>query len=96
MEKILIPEGYTLPEDVTDGGTLEELVTFTVDGDYLIPTAIAGVELETPEETTEEEGVEEEEGAPKGKALKGKAAGMSPEAAMGNIGRRVMSGMGMA
>lgn len=90
--KILIPEGYTLPEDVTDGGTLEELVTFTVDGDYLVPTAIAGVELETPEEDTEEEGVEEEAG-PK---LKGKAAGMSKEAAMGDIGRRMMSGMGMA
>jgi hypothetical protein len=67
--KLNIPEGYTLPEDVTDGGTLEELVTFRVEGDSLVPTMIAGVELAAEEaedeaDTMEEEAVAEMEEAP--------------------------------
>lgn len=107
--KIKIPEGYTLPEDVQDGGTLEELVTFKVEGDYLVPTMIAGVEIPSDEEKPEEETPEEEgvegyveeetsvpEAPPKGKkkAMKGRAAALSGEP-MGNIGRRIMGGMAM-
>ena len=57
--KLTIPEGYTLPEDVEDGGVLEELVTFRVDGTSLIPTMLAGVEI--PMEDAEDEAVEEME-----------------------------------
>jgi hypothetical protein len=55
--KLTIPEGYTLPEDVADGDTMEELVTFRVEGDSLVPTMIAGVEIsaEDAEEETEME-----------------------------------------
>lgn len=53
--KIEIPEGYTLPEDVADGDTFEELVTFRVDGDSLVPTMIAGVEIEDEEAEDMEE-----------------------------------------
>jgi len=58
--KIEIPEGYTLPEDVADGGTMEELVTFRVEGEYLVPTMIAGVELAAEEAEDEEATMEEE------------------------------------
>jgi len=58
--KIEIPEGYTLPEDVTDGETLEELVTFKVEGEYLVPTMIAGVEIAAEEAEDEEATMEEE------------------------------------
>jgi hypothetical protein len=58
--KIEIPEGYTLPEDVTDGGTLEELVTFRVEGEYLVPTMIAGVEIAAEEAEDEADTMEEE------------------------------------
>jgi hypothetical protein len=66
--KIEIPENFTLPEDVTDGDTFEELVTFRVEGDSLVPTMIAGVELaaEDVEEDTEmeeDEAVDEMEAA---------------------------------
>ena len=57
--KISIPEGYTLPEDVEDGGVLEELVTFRVEGTSLVPTMLAGVEI--PMEDTEDEAVEDME-----------------------------------
>jgi hypothetical protein len=58
--KIEIPEGYTLPEDVQDGGTLEELVTFKVEGEYLVPTMIAGVEIAAEEAENEADTMEEE------------------------------------
>lgn len=58
--KIEIPEGYTLPEDVTDGSTMEELVTFRVEGEYLVPTMIAGVEIAAEEAEDEEADMEEE------------------------------------
>lgn len=57
--KLTIPEGYTLPEDVEDGGVLEELVTFRVEGTSLVPTMLAGVEI--PAEDTEDEAVEDME-----------------------------------
>jgi len=56
---IPIPENYTLPEDVEDGGVLEELVTFRVEGTSLVPTMLAGVEI--PMEDTEDEAVAEME-----------------------------------
>jgi hypothetical protein len=58
--KISIPEGYTLPEDVEDGGVLEELVTFRVEGTSLVPTMIAGVEIPA-EDAAEDEAVAEME-----------------------------------
>ena len=56
---IPIPENYSLPEDVEDGGVLEELVTFRVEGTSLVPTMLAGVEI--PMEDTEDEAVEDME-----------------------------------
>jgi hypothetical protein len=50
---IKIPEGYTLPEDVKDGGTFEELVTFKVEGNELYPTKIAGVEIPSDDSESE-------------------------------------------
>jgi mannose/fructose/N-acetylgalactosamine-specific phosphotransferase system component IID len=73
--KIEIPEGYTLPEDVADGGTLEELVTFKVEGEYLVPTMIAGVEI-AAEEAEDEAEMEDE-------AADEMEAGASPMAGMG-------------
>ena len=57
--KLSIPENYTLPEDVEDGQTFEELVTFRVDGTSLVPTMLAGVEI--PMEDAEDEAVEDME-----------------------------------
>lgn len=57
--KLSIPENYTLPEDVEDGQTFEELVTFRVEGTTLVPTMLAGVEI--PMEDTEDEAVAEME-----------------------------------
>ena len=78
--KIEIPEGYTLPEDVADGDTMEELVTFRVEGDSLVPTMIAGVELaaEEAEDEMEAEDMEEE------------ATAEMEEAPMRGLGARVM------
>jgi hypothetical protein len=76
--KIEIPEGYTLPEDVQDGGTLEELVTFKVEGEYLVPTMIAGVEIPTESED-EAEDMEEEA-----------TAEMEAAAPMRGMGERIM------
>jgi hypothetical protein len=58
--KLSIPENYTLPEDVEDGSTFEELVTFRVDGTSLVPTMIAGVEIPA-EDAEEDEAVAEME-----------------------------------
>jgi hypothetical protein len=72
--KIKLPENYTLPEDVADGDTFEELVTFRVDGDELIPTMLAGVEIAA--EAEDEDEMEEE-------ATDEMEAGASPMAGMG-------------
>ena len=58
--KIKIPTDYTLPEDVADGDSLEELVTFRVDGDSLVPTMFAGVEITSDEAEDEAEDMETE------------------------------------
>jgi mannose/fructose/N-acetylgalactosamine-specific phosphotransferase system component IID len=76
--KIKIPTDYTLPEDVADGDTMEELVTFRVDGDSLVPTMLAGVEIaadESEEDEMEDEAADEME------------AGASP---MAGVGERIM------
>jgi hypothetical protein len=72
--KFSMPEGYTLPEDVADGDSFEELTTYRVDGDSLVPTMIAGVEIAADEEDDmemEDEAADEME------------AGVSPMAGMG-------------
>ena len=76
--KIEIPEGYTLPEDVADGGTLEELVTFKVEGEYLVPTMLAGVEI-AAEEAEDEDEMEDEA-----------ADEMEAAAPMAGMGERIM------
>ena len=68
-----------MPEDVADGGTLEELVTFKVEGEYLVPTMIAGVEI-TAEEAEDEADTMEEEAT----------ADMEAENPMKGLGARVM------
>jgi hypothetical protein len=75
MNKIKIPTDYQLPAEVEDGGTLEELVTFRVEGDSLVPTMIAGVEI--PSEDAEEDTEMEDEAADE------MEAGASPMAGMG-------------
>jgi hypothetical protein len=77
--KLTIPEGYTLPEDVADGDTFEELVTFRVDGDSLTPTMLAGVEIAAEAEDDMED-MEEE-------ATAEMEAGSSP---MTGMGERIM------
>lgn len=79
--KIEIPEGYTLPEDVEDGGTLEELVTFRVEGEYLVPTMIAGIEIPKEDESEEDESTSEEDMA---------ASEMEKESPMKGMAARVM------
>lgn len=77
--KLDIPENYTLPEDVADGDTFEELVTFRVEGDSLVPTMLAGVEIAAEEAEDEEaEDMEEE------------ATAEMEEAPMRGLGARVM------
>jgi mannose/fructose/N-acetylgalactosamine-specific phosphotransferase system component IID len=73
--KIKIPTDYTLPEDVADGDSFEELVSFRVDGDSLVPTMIAGVEI-AAEEAEDEDEMEDE-------AADEMEAGVSPMAGMG-------------
>jgi hypothetical protein len=76
--KLTKPNDYTLPEDIADGDTFEELVTFRVEGDSLVPTMIAGVEIAADEEEDmemEDEAADEME------------AGVSP---MSGMGERIM------
>lgn len=61
MSKIKIPDGFQIPEEIEEGQTFEELVTFRVEGDSLVPTMIAGVEI--PAEDAEEETEMEAEAA---------------------------------
>ena len=79
--KIEIPEGYTLPEDVEDGSVFEELVSFRVEGDSLVPTMIAGVEIPAEEDEDEAEDAMEEEAA---------TAEMEAKNPMQGLGARVM------
>jgi hypothetical protein len=73
--KFSMPEGYTLPEDVADGDSFEELTTYRVEGDSLVPTMLAGVEIEA-EEAEDEDEMEDE-------AADEMEAGVSPMAGMG-------------
>jgi hypothetical protein len=75
--KIPIPPDYTLPEGTEDGQTIEELVTLRLEGNMLVPTMIAGVEIAAEDAETEDaEDMEEED--------------MEEVAAMGNMGERIM------
>jgi hypothetical protein len=78
MNKIKIPDNYDLPAEVADGDVFEELVSFRVEGDSLVPTMIAGVEIAAD---TEEAPMEED------MAVDEMEAGMSP---MGGMGERIM------
>jgi hypothetical protein len=72
--KLPLPENYTLPEDVADGDSFEELTTYRVEGDSLVPTMLAGVEIaadESEEDEMEDEAADEME------------TGASPMAGMG-------------
>ena len=77
--KIEIPENFTLPEDVADGDTFEELTTFRVEGEYLVPTMIAGVEIAAEEAEDEETDMEDEA-----------TAEMEAAAPMRGMGERIM------
>jgi len=59
--KLPLPENYTLPEDVADGDSFEELFTVRLEGGYLVPTMIAGVEIPKEDEPPEDESTSEEE-----------------------------------
>ncbi len=78
--KLEIPSNYSLPEDVADGDTFEELTTYRVEGEYLVPTMIAGVEIaaEEAEDEMEADTMEEE------------ATAEMEEAPMRGLGARVM------
>lgn len=80
MSKIKIPDSYNLPEDVAEGDVFEELVSFRVEGDSLVPTMIAGVEIPAEMEDDEEEAEDMEE----------EAAAEMEEAPMRGLGARVM------
>ena len=58
--KISLPPDYSLPEDVSDGDTFEELTTFRLEGDSLVPTMIAGVEIEAEDDDEAEIEMEDE------------------------------------
>ena len=77
--KLEIPSNYSLPEDVADGDTFEELTTYRVEGEYLVPTMIAGVEIAAEEAEDEEADTMEEE-----------ATAEMEEAPMRGLGARVM------
>ena len=57
--KLPVPPNYSIPEDIEDGQSFEELVTFRLEGTSLVPTMLAGVEI--PMEDTEDEAVEDME-----------------------------------
>lgn len=57
--KIPVPPNYSIPEDIEDGQTFEELTTYRLEGTSLVPTMLAGVEI--PMEDTEDEAVEDME-----------------------------------
>jgi mannose/fructose/N-acetylgalactosamine-specific phosphotransferase system component IID len=78
--KLTIPEGYSLPTDVEDGGVFEELVTFRVEGDSLVPTMIAGVEIPMEEDDDDMEDMDEDEAA----------AEMEAANPMSGMGERIM------
>jgi len=58
--KIPIPTDFSLPEDISDGDSFEELFTVRLEGDSLVPVMIAGVEIAAEEAEDEEATMEEE------------------------------------
>jgi hypothetical protein len=74
--KIKIPAEFSLPEDVADGDTFEELFTVRLEGDSLVPVMIAGVEIAADESDDDME-MEEDMAADE------MEAGVSPMAGMG-------------
>ncbi len=72
--KIPIPPDFSLPEDVAEGDSFEELFTVRLEGDSLVPVMIAGVEI--AEDESEEDEMEDE-------AADEMEAGASPMAGMG-------------
>ena len=77
--KLSIPENYSIPADIAENDTFEELVTFRLEGDSLVPTMIAGVEIPAEEDEDEAEDMEEEA-----------TAEMEAENPMQGLGARVM------
>jgi hypothetical protein len=77
--KIPIPAEFSLPEDVEEGSTFEELFTVRLEGDSLVPVMIAGVEI-AAEAEDEAEDMEDEAAAEM-------EAGASP---MTGMGERIM------
>jgi hypothetical protein len=73
--KIPIPTDFSLPEDISEGDSFEELFTVRLEGDSLVPVMIAGVEI--PSEDAEEDTEMEDEAADE------MEAGVSPMAGMG-------------
>lgn len=57
--KLPVPPNYSIPEDIEDGQTFEELTTYRLEGTSLVPTMLAGVEI--PMEDAEDEAVEDME-----------------------------------
>lgn len=82
--KIEKPEKYELPKDVADGGTFDELVTFKVEGEYLVPTMIAGIEIAAEDDSEESKAAEN--ATPEEEA----AASEMEKAPMRGMGRRIM------
>jgi hypothetical protein len=73
--KIPIPTDFSLPEDISEGDSFEELFTVRLEGDSLVPVMIAGVEI-AAEEAEDEDEMEDE-------AADEMEAGVSPMAGMG-------------
>ena len=80
MSKIKIPDGFQIPEEIEEGQTFEELTTYRLEGDSLVPTMIAGVEIEAEEAEDEMEAEDMEE----------EATAEMEEAPMRGLGARVM------
>jgi hypothetical protein len=77
--KIPIPTDFSLPEDISDGDSFEELFTVRLEGDSLVPVMIAGVEIAAEE--AEDEGATMEDEA---------TTEMEAENPMKGLGARVM------
>jgi mannose/fructose/N-acetylgalactosamine-specific phosphotransferase system component IID len=78
--KLPVPPNYSIPEDIEDGQSFEELVTFRLEGTSLVPTMLAGVEI--PMEDSEDEDMATEE-----MATEEEAAMAGP---MSGMGERIM------
>jgi len=78
--KIPIPTNFSLPEDISEGDSFEELFTVRLEGGYLVPTMIAGVEIPKEDEPPEDESTSEEEAA----------ASEMEKAPMRGMGKRIM------